>query len=512
MKRAHRVFVLAVGLSMGCGARAGGTFGADGGGADLPVVSPDTGVEDAGLPDAGSVTDAAPSADEPPAVDDLGAPPLDVPVAPGDGGARACRSSRECSDLVQVCDPARGVCVECVGRNDCASGQSCVGNQCRAMTCVPDSAACVDSRSSRRCLADGVTEVVVPCGARETCGAAGRCVALICEPNVASCDPGGARRVCNPDGLGYTASPCPPLPGAPTSRCTAGTCQPICEPNRGDCDGSLVTGCETAVDSSLAHCGRCGAACSTRCVAGVCMGAAPASSCRAIRTASPSSPSGVYPIDPDGTGPTEPFMAWCDMTLTGGGWTLAAIITNADTAHWSPRLPIWVDATRLGDATSPTSNLDAKGEAYNSLPADELLIVRQSTTPVIEVQSIVGCLAGRTLRAVMQRNSATGVNCAMACSVVSIPPAPWSGGSCQSPGLRFRCRDSSSTMSVGGFLVSSDDNSMITTSRVDGTSTCDATNFGLGSSTVAPTVADYDSDPSGTVSTADRVARLIYVR
>ncbi|MDO9017756.1 MAG: fibrinogen-like YCDxxxxGGGW domain-containing protein [Deltaproteobacteria bacterium] len=506
MKRVQRACVLAMALSMGCGARAGGNFGFDAGSGDGTVAPPDTGSEDAGS------ADVAPTPDEPATTEDLGVPPLDVPAVPGDGGVRACRSSRECSDLVLVCDPVRGVCVECVGRNDCASGQSCVDNLCRAMTCVPDSATCVDSRSSRRCLADGVTEVVVPCGARETCGASGRCVALLCEPGVASCDPAGVRRVCNPDGLGYTASPCPPLPGAPTSRCMAGSCQPICEAGRGDCDGSLVTGCETPIDSSLSHCGRCGATCGTRCVAGVCMGAAPAVSCRAIRMANPSSPSGVYPIDPDGAGPTAPFMAWCDMTLVGGGWTLAAIITNADTVHWSPRLPIWVDATTLGDATNPASNLDAKSEAYNSLPADELLIVRQASTPVVEVQSIVGCLTNRTLRSVMQRNSSGGASCAMACSIVSIPPAPWSGGSCQAPGLRFRCRDTASTTSVGGFLVSSDDNSMITTSRVDGTSTCDAANFGLGSSTVSPSVADYDSDPSGTVSNVDRVARLIYLR
>ena len=35
------------------------------------------------------------------------------------------------------------------------------------------------------------------------------------------------------------------------------------------------------------------------------------------------SPSGVYWIDPDGTGSNAPFLAYGDMTTYGGGWTLA---------------------------------------------------------------------------------------------------------------------------------------------------------------------------------------------
>lgn len=498
-------YLSAVALSLGCGSPRGYSGG--------PAT-------DAGLPDTPAFPDVPAFPDTPappdaPAVDDLGAPGQDVPEVPSDVGQLPCRSSRDCSALALVCEPVSGRCVECVGANDCAAGQACVANACRAMTCSPGTSTCVDARRVRQCLADGVTETVVNCADRQVCGPSGRCVPVVCEPGVASCDAAGARRVCNPDGLGYAPSPCPALPGAPSSRCEAGACQPVCEAGRGDCDGSAANGCEASLMTDRANCGRCGAACpgSRACAAGVCEGAGVPVSCRALLQASPGTPSGVYALDPDGAGATPSFQAYCEMTLAGGGWTLAAVFTNGDSVvRWSPRLPIWVDDTTIGEATNPNTTSDAKGEAFNLVAADELMIVRRSATPVVEVQSATGCLSGRSLRATMQRNSSGGLSCAHSCATVGTPLSPWSGGSCQATGLRFRCRDTASTTTVGGFLVSTDDNSMITTSRIDGSSTCDAVNFGLGASTVAPTAADYDSDPSGTVVSSDRTARLLYVR
>jgi hypothetical protein len=52
--------------------------------------------------------------------------------------------------------------------------------------------------------------------------------------------------------------------------CAAGVCALTCEAPYGNCDGSVLNGCETDLDTSLSHCGACGRACNPPNAIGLC--------------------------------------------------------------------------------------------------------------------------------------------------------------------------------------------------------------------------------------------------
>ncbi len=96
--------------------------------------------------------------------------------------------------------------------------------------------------------------------------AAGVCDAL-CTAGYADCD-GDAANGCEVDTrtsaahCGGCGRACPTA--GTTSACAASACTiTACAAGRGDCDGAVATGCETDTNTSLAHCGACGRACTT---------------------------------------------------------------------------------------------------------------------------------------------------------------------------------------------------------------------------------------------------------
>jgi hypothetical protein len=137
------------------------------------------------------------------------------------------------------------------------------------------------------------------------------------------------------------------------------------------------------VDTDPLHCGDCATSCIDQvCIVGTCQ---PPTSCKELQLAQPALLDGSYTLLPDPNGPS--FVAHCDMTTDGGGWTLVASVVdnsyfNGTTCHTActPDLATTCDespftaATVVGDVAAMLQS-DHKSAAYGSVAFDEMLFV-----------------------------------------------------------------------------------------------------------------------------------------
>jgi hypothetical protein len=159
---------------------------------------------------------------------------------------QGCSDSLDCASTDLVCDPNRGLCVQCVHAADCASGQSCLSNRCTSpATCQGagdgGAASCGQGKvcdPSGRC---------VECSTDADCGTARRCIQNVCR---AGCD---SDKDCTPNGMlcnlakGVCAQCSEQRPCASGNICDSfGTCGfPVCLSGESRCVGNGIASCAT---------------------------------------------------------------------------------------------------------------------------------------------------------------------------------------------------------------------------------------------------------------------------
>lgn len=216
---------------------------------------------------------------------------------------------------------------KCGDNAGCGVPADCTSGVCTAGRCV--ASACSDGvKNGSETGVDCGGSCTQKCAANVACGVAADCVSGICNANIcaaSSCTDnvkngdetgtdcgGGTCNACTVGGACAAASDCD------TGVCTGNVCQAA------TCSDNVKNGNETDKDCGGGTCGTCGQgkSCSvaTDCATNVCSGnvcgALPVS-CKALHAASPNLPSGNYNINVNGT----TYLAYCDMTTSGGGWT-----------------------------------------------------------------------------------------------------------------------------------------------------------------------------------------------
>ncbi|MBL8684654.1 MAG: hypothetical protein JNK05_36095 [Myxococcales bacterium] len=161
----------------------------------------------------------------------------------------------------------------------CPSGQFCVAGACRVDCSAPRTICgagpmmtCVDLQAdTSHCGSCGTACSVA--NATPRC-AAGACGVGSCNAGFGDCDSSAANG-CETDintslaNCGACGAAC--APANATGVCAAGSCDVAsCNAGFGDCDGNAGNGCETNTQTSAAHCGGCGVVCAPANATGVC--------------------------------------------------------------------------------------------------------------------------------------------------------------------------------------------------------------------------------------------------
>lgn len=144
--------------------------------------------------------------------------------------------------------------------------------------------------------------------------------------------------------------------------CSAASGAPVCTCNAGFAgDGASCTNVDDCASNPCLNGGTCAdgvnaytCACANGYSGSTCAILPP--TCNAIKVANAGATTGVYTVDPDGSGGDDPFQVFCDMTTDGGGWTsVYKVSAGADveaTGLWTSATPVNAAAVDCSDPTT----------------------------------------------------------------------------------------------------------------------------------------------------------------
>ena len=284
------------------------------------------------------------------------------------------------------CKPGANIC-ECLGDSDCKDdGDLCNGTPY-----------CDKAKPLFTCTTNAKTVVVCaqtgqpPCSTSSCIAKTGLCTTTLGQDGL-DCD----------DGTACTLG----------DACKKGSCLPALAIDCDDGNGCTLDGCEGGKCVSVAATVALPCASSPGyCQGGKCL--PPPASCLALQTAAPGVRSGVFHLDPDGSGgPGVPFAAWCDQSSQGGGWTLV-LKGSPTTQTFIYDSPQWFSPSVLGAGSPGYDDTEAKLASYAHLPLKELR---------------VGMLSGGVVRSVTFDADGPSLLALMKTSVASkLGPAAWLG-------------------------------------------------------------------------------------